>query len=101
MTCRCWPLEVRHCKVWGWPIVSQFHRSLKIPSIQSSLRDEINSERSIPALNVQAGAPVKAFDQEGESPFQANVTSLNNKSNCVAARQGGEQLELNDQSVTK
>ena len=48
-----------------------------------------------------ASAPVKAFDQEGESPFQANVTSLNNKSNCVAVRQGGEQLELNDQSVTK
>ena len=48
-----------------------------------------------------ASAPVKAFDQEGESTFQANVTSLNNKSNCVAVRQGGEQLELNDQSVTK
>ena len=51
--------------------------------------------------SVPASAPVKAFDQEGESPFQANVTSLNNKSNCVAVRQGGEQLELNDQSVTK
>ena len=50
---------------------------------------------------MMASAPVKAFDQEGESPFQANVTSLNNKSNCVAVRQGGEQLELNDQSVTK
>jgi hypothetical protein len=52
-------------------------------------------------LKPEASAPVKAFDQEGESPFQANVTSLNNKSNCVAVRQGGEQLELNDQSVTK
>jgi hypothetical protein len=56
---------------------------------------------AIPALKGRASAPVKAFDQEGESPFQANVTSLNNKSNCVAVRQGGEQLELNDQSVTK
>ena len=55
----------------------------------------------IPALKGRVSAPVKAFDQEGESPFQANVTSLNNKSNCVAVRQGGEQLELNDQSVTK
>ena len=56
---------------------------------------------SNPALKGRASAPVKAFDQEGESPFRANVTSLNNKSNCVAVRQGGEQLELNDQSVTK
>ncbi len=52
-------------------------------------------------LAPMASAPVKAFDQEGGSPFQANVTSLNDKSNCVAMRQGGEQLELNDQSVTK
>jgi len=52
-------------------------------------------------LKPTASAPVKAIDQEGGSPFQANVTSLNNKSNCVAVRQGGEQLELNDQSVTK
>ena len=69
--------------------------------IQPSLRDEIHYGHSIPALKGRASAPVKAFDQEGESPFQANVTSLNNKSNCVAVRQGGEQLELNDQSVTK
>ena len=48
-----------------------------------------------------ASAPVKAIDQEGGSPFQANVTSLNNKGNCVAVRQGGEQPELSDQSVTK
>ena len=50
---------------------------------------------------MMASAPVKAIDQEGESPFQANVTSLKYKGNCVAARQGGEQPELNDQSVTK
>jgi hypothetical protein len=48
-----------------------------------------------------ASAPVKAIDQEGGIPFQANVTSLNNKGNCVAVRQGGEQPALNDQSVTK
>ena len=60
-----------------------------------------DSVEGIRILTNPASAPVKAFDQEGESPFQANVTSLNNKSNCVAVRQGGEQLELNDQSVTK
>ena len=47
-----------------------------------------------------ASAPVKAVDQKGESPFQANVTSLKTESNCVLARGGGEQLEVNDQSVT-
>ena len=43
---------------------------------------------------------MKAIDQEGESPFRADVTSLNTESNCVLARGCGEQLEVNDQSVT-
>jgi hypothetical protein len=67
----------------------------------SPLRGSIAFFGSFCGLTPAASAPVKAFDQEGESPFRANVTSLNNKSNCVAVRQGGEQLELNDQSVTK
>ena len=49
---------------------------------------------------VPASAPVKAVDQEGESSFQVNVTNLKTESNCVLARGGGEQLEVNDQSVT-
>ena len=34
-------------------------------------------------LEAEASAPVKAFDQKGESPFQANVTGL--KSTVVTA----------------
>ena len=36
-----------------------------------------------PGLETEASAPVKAFDQKGASPFQANVTGL--KSTVVTA----------------
>ena len=49
-----------------------------------------------------ASAPVKAFDQKGESPFQARRYRPEVESgNCVSVRKGGEQPETNDQSVTK
>ena len=37
--------------------------------------------------------------QKGASPFQANVLRPVTESNCVAARQGGEQQEVKDQSA--
>ena len=43
-------------------------------------------------------APVRALDQEGESPSMSCLNLLAD-SNCVTARWGGEQLEANDQSV--
>ncbi len=49
-----------------------------------------------------ANAPVKAFDQKGESPFQARrYRPVVDSGNCVSVRKGGEQPETNDQSVTK
>ncbi len=49
-----------------------------------------------------ASAPVKAFDQKGESPFQARrYQPVVENGNCVSVRKGGEQPETNDQSVTK
>ena len=45
-----------------------------------------------------ASAPVRALDQEGESPSMSCLNLLAD-SNCVTARWGGEQLEANDQSV--
>ena len=41
-----------------------------------------------------------ASNQQGESPCQG-VLASETKGNCVAARRGGEQLEVNDQSVTQ
>ena len=40
-------------------------------------------------------APVIASNQQGESPCQS-VLDFVTESNCVAARRGGEQLEVND-----
>jgi hypothetical protein len=42
-------------------------------------------------------APVIASNQRGESPCRGVLASRN----CVGARRGGEQPEVNDQSVTR
>lgn len=47
-----------------------------------------------------ANAPMKAVDQDGVSPFRADVTSHKTESNCVLLSGGREQLEMDDQSVT-
>ncbi len=44
-------------------------------------------------------APESARNQRGESPLQAYVLRPVTESNCVAKRRGGEQQEVNDQSV--
>jgi len=44
-------------------------------------------------------APASVFGQEGESPFQASTLRPVTDSNCVSARRGGKQLEVNEQSV--
>ena len=46
-------------------------------------------------------APGKARYRRGVSPLAARVCSPVVENNCVAARRGGEQLETNNQSVTK
>jgi hypothetical protein len=41
-------------------------------------------------------APERRDGQRGESPLRANALRPEAKSNCVAARRGGEQQEAND-----
>ena len=50
-------------------------------------------------LATVASAPVKAIELLGGSPNQGNRYHPVTKGNCVAARQGGEQLEVKEQSV--
>ena len=46
-----------------------------------------------------ARAPESASGQRGESPLQANALRPVTECNCDAAMRGGEQQEVNDQSV--
>ena len=48
----------------------------------------------------QDGAFVSLFGRRGASPLQVDVLRPVTESNCVVARRGGKQLEVNDQSVT-
>ena len=48
----------------------------------------------------QEGASVSLFGRRGVSPLQVYVLRPVTESNCVVARRGGKQLEVNDQSVT-
>jgi hypothetical protein len=45
-------------------------------------------------------ASASVFGQGGASPFQASANRPVTDGNCVAARRGGEQPKVNDQSVT-
>jgi hypothetical protein len=58
-----------------------------------------------PPRNRQAeacpSASVSVLGQRGGSPLQARTLRPVTDSNCVAARRGGEQLKVNDQSVTQ
>ena len=44
-------------------------------------------------------APESASSQRGESPLQVNALRPVTECNCDAAMRGGEQQEVNDQSV--
>jgi hypothetical protein len=44
-------------------------------------------------------ASVSMFGRKGVSPFQVYALRPVTEGNCVAVRRGGEQLEVNDQSV--
>jgi hypothetical protein len=45
-------------------------------------------------------APVSVLGQRGESPLQVDALRPVTERNCVLARGGGKQREVNDQSVT-
>jgi len=44
-------------------------------------------------------APESAHNQRGESPLQVYALRLETECNCVVVTRGGEQQEVNDQSV--
>jgi len=46
-------------------------------------------------------APVSVFGPRGGSPLQARTLRPVTERNCVAARRGGEQRDVNDQSATQ
>ena len=46
-------------------------------------------------------APVSVFGQRGVSPLQVRALRPATERNCVLARGGGKQREVNDQSVTR
>ena len=52
-------------------------------------------------MNRVTSASVSVFGQGGASPFQAYALRPVTEGNCVAARRGGKQPEVNDQSVTQ
>ena len=60
------------------------------PKARGILRAELSSAPS---------APESMRGQRGESPLQANLLRPEIDCNCVAARRGGEQQEVKDQSV--
>src|SRR4051794_34450993 len=47
------------------------------------------------------GAPAKARHLRGESPRRVRALGPETENNCVAARRGGEQLEVNRRSATQ
>ena len=55
--------------------------------------DKMRARRSAPS------APASVLNQRGASPLQAYALRPVTDCNCVAARRGGEQQEVNDQSV--
>jgi hypothetical protein len=54
-----------------------------------------------PAMESRTSAFGSVFGRRGESPLQARALRPVTESNCVAARRGGKQLEVNEQSVTQ
>jgi hypothetical protein len=55
--------------------------------------------RRNPDLTVGASAPESASSQRGASSLQANALRPVTECNCDAAMRGGEQQEVNDQTV--
>ncbi len=74
----------------------------RVAAVAQTVGEVANARLAAHALASVASAPVKAFDQKGESPFQARrYQPVVENGNCVSVRKGGEQPETNDQSVTK
>jgi len=68
--------------------------------VAAFLYGEARHERKAATIR-RTRAPESASGQRGESPLQAGALRPVTDSNCDAAMRGGEQLEVNDQSVEK
>ena len=75
--------------------------SEKKPTQEDSKASRVAEASSfgLPEQDAPASAPGSAHSQKGASPFQGNAHALSTERNCVAARRGGEQQEVKDQSV--
>src|SRR6266404_5605153 len=58
-----------------------------------------SGERETPRRKAVACAPESTRRQRGASPLQVYALRPETECNCVAKRRGGEQQEVNDQSV--
>jgi hypothetical protein len=80
-------------RCYSFPLASRGKRDIK------TKRDLLLRRRltlKIPQLKLGVCAPERRDGQRGESPLRANALRPEAKSNCVAARRGGEQQEAND-----
>ena len=66
---------------------------------QSSVSRTGAARDCLPALKCWVSAPESASSQRGASPLQVNALRPETECNCDAAMRGGEQQEVNDQSV--
>ena len=64
-----------------------------------SLRLVRNSSEKKDSRQAGMNAPRSVHGQRGDSPLQADALRPVTERNCVAARWGGEQREVNNQSV--
>jgi hypothetical protein len=85
-----------------------FHALASVATKCSYLRQKVDvlklrtdRHRRLHALASVASAPVKAVELSGESPDRGRRYRPASEGNCVFNRKGGEQLEENEQSVTK
>ncbi len=78
----------------GTPFVVKTGRAFVLALFVSN-----TASSSGPPRRAAPSAPASVHGQRGESPLQACALRPVTNCNCVAARRGGEQQEVNDQSV--
>src|SRR5437588_8428068 len=96
---RYFPLSLQRPDTEPWTIIhlSDLHLSEYLGEPPEISRKKKRSKQAggTPAVR----APVSAHVQRGESPLQAYALRPVTEGNCVAARRGGEQPEVRDQSA--
>jgi hypothetical protein len=87
----------------GWDSRTQPNLFVALATVESAFNRRDATRRPwadiLPALKGRAGAPESACGQRGASPLQVNALRPVTDCNCDAVMRGGEQQEVNDQSV--